>query len=252
MRLTITMIVMLGLPAVAAAQPAARVPASGSVVQLPPIGLPLPQIGLPLPQIGLPLPPIGLPPAAAPERRSGVNHPVPGMRRQHPSVVYLVPTYGWPSYQAPTASAKTASPNGASTPAEPQRLAGYLRLDIEPNGAQQQLYVDSSYVGTFTDFSGELELDAGPHIIEIRALGYETLRIDVNISSGHSITYRGSLKATEPKPATEAVVPSSVSNTPVTPMIVYTVPGCYIGNVPPPEAGLRPGCDAGQVITSQR
>jgi hypothetical protein len=254
MRLKLAMILMLGLPAVAAAQTAARVPATGSVVPpLPPIGLPLPQIGLPLPEIGLPLSSIGLPPpAAAPEHRDGVKHPVPGNRRPHRSVVYLFPAYGLPFYQAPTAGAPTASPDGSSTSRQRQPLAGHLRIDIEPDGAEQQLYVDSYYVGTVKDFSGEVELDAGPHTIAIQAPGYETLHVDVSIAPGRSITYRGTLKAAEPKPATEPAVPSSTSSTAATPMTIYTVPGCYIGNVPPQDAGLPASCDVGRVITSQR
>jgi hypothetical protein len=245
MRLKLAMILMLGLPAVAAAQTASRVP------PLPPIGLPLPQIGLPLPQIGLPHPPTGLPPAAVPVRHGGVNRPLRGTRRQPQSVVYVVPAYGWPFYPEPAASAKI-SPDGSSTPPRPQPLAGHLRLDIEPNGAQQQLYVDGYYVGTFKDFSGELELDPGSHTIEILAPGYETLHVDVNISPGRSIAYRGTLKATALKPATEAAVPSSTSTTPVTPITIYTVPGCYIGNVPPQDAGLPASCDVSRVIATQR
>jgi hypothetical protein len=127
-----------------------------------------------------------------------------------------------------------------------------LRLDIDPHGDQQQLYVDNYFVGTLKDLGGEVDLDTGPHTIEIQAPGYETLHVDVNISAGRSITYRGTLKATELKPATEPTAPSSTSSTPVTPTIIYTVPGCYIGNVPPQDAGLPASCDVSRVITSQR
>ena len=166
-------------------------------------------------------------------------------------MVFVVPAYGWPLYQAPMASAMTPSADGSSTSPQPQPLAGHLGLDIEPNGAQQQLYVDNYYVGTSQDFSGEVELDAGPHAIEIKASGYETLHIDVNISPGRSITYRGTLTALEPRPAPEAAVPTSTSTTPVTPTIIYTVPGCYIGNVPPQDVELPASCDVRRVITSQ-
>ena len=252
MRLKLAVIVMLGLPAIAAAQPAA--PAPGSVFPLPPIGLPRPQIGLPLPQIGLPLPSIGLPPAAASQRHnSAINHPAREERRQHRSVIYFIPVYGWPYlYEAPTASLRPASPNGSPTLPEPQPLVGRLRLDIEPGGGAQQLYVDRYYVGTLEDFSGEVELEAGLHIIEIQALGYETLHVDVNIAPGRSITYRGTLKAADAKPAPEPAVPSSTPITPATPMTLYIIRGCYIGNVPPEDAGLPASCDLGQVITIKR
>lgn len=251
MRFELAVIVMLGLPAMAAAQPAVSVP--GGVVPLPPIGLPLPQIGLPLPQIGLPLPPIGLPPAAASPRHSDVNGPAPGVRRQRRSAIYFIPAYGWPyPYDAPTASATPVLPDGSPAPPKSQPRHGRLRLDIEPGGASaQQLYVDSYYVGTLEDFSGEVELEAGPHTMEIQAPGYETLHIDVMIADGRSITYRGTLKATDAKPA-EAAVPSSTSTTPATPLTLYYIPGCYIGNVLPEDAGLPASCDLSRVVTIKK
>ena len=143
------------------------------------------------------------------------------------------------------------SSRGSPAPPKPQPLHGRLRLDIEPGGAHP-LYVDSYYVGTLEDFSGEVELEVGPHTIEIQAPGYETLHIDVKIADGRAITYRGTLKATDAKPAPEAAVPSSTSVTPATPMTIYIIPGCYIGNVPPQDAGLPASCEAGRVITIER
>ena len=188
MRLKLAVIALLGLPAMAAAQPAASVP--GGVVPLPPIGLPLPEIGLPLPQIGLPLPPIGLPSAAASQRHTVVNGPAPQARRPHRSAIYFIPSYGWPyPYEAPTASATPVLPGGSPTPPKPQPLRGRLRLDIEPGGGAgaQQLYVDSYYVGTVEDFSGEVELEAGSHALEIQAPGYETLHIHVIWRHGQDV-----------------------------------------------------------------
>jgi hypothetical protein len=243
--MTLAMVFMLGLTAVAAAQPAARVPATGSFPPLPHIGLPLPQIGLPLPQIGLPLPPTGIPRVASP--RHNLNHPLPLTRRQHhPAVAYVVPAYGWPAYDAPIAIGTTASQNASATAFQPQRSVGQLELDLDPTGAQQQLYVDGNYLGTFKDFSGGLELDAGLHIVEIQAPGYEMLHLEVNISASRSIAYRGALTPSAPMAAPE------VSGTPVTPPIIYIIPGCYIGNVPPQDVELPTGCDVNRVVTSQR
>jgi PEGA domain len=174
------------------------------------------------------------------------------VRRPHRSAIYFIPAYGWPyPYGAATASATPALPDGSPTPPKPQPLPGRLRLDIEPGGAQQ-LYVDNYYVGTLEDFSSEVELEAGPHTIEIQAPGYETLHIDVMIAPGRSITYRGTLKTTDAKPAPEAAVPSSTSVTPATPMTLYFIPHCYIGNVPPQEVGLPASCDLARVITITR
>jgi hypothetical protein len=257
MRLELAVIVMLGLPAMAAAQPAVSVP--GGVAPLPPIGLPLPQIGLPLPQIGLPLPQIGLPlpqiglpPAAASPRHSTVNGAAPEMRRQRRSPIYFIPAYAWRyPYEAP--SAMPSLPDGSPTNPKAQPLPGRLRLDIEPGGAgAQQLYVDSYYVGTLEDFSGEVELEAGPHTVEIQAPGYETLHIDVKIAEGRSITYRGTLKPTDTTPAPDAAVPSSTSVPPPTPLTLYIIPGCYIGNVPPEDAGLPASCDLSRVVTIKK
>jgi hypothetical protein len=35
-------------------------------------------------------------------------------------------------------------------------------------------------------------------------------------------------------------------------MVGYIVPGCYIGNVPPQDAGLPASCDLSRTITIQR
>jgi hypothetical protein len=236
----LAVIVMLVLPAAAAAQPAARV--AGGVAPLPPIGLPLPQIGLPLP-------PIGLPAAAVP--RPSVNRPVPGMRRPRRSAGYLVPVYGWPyPYDAAAASTTPGPRDGSAARPEPQPqpLAGRLRLDVDPRG-DQQVYVDGYYVGTPEDFGAELDLESGPHSVEIQAPGYATLQVNVNIAPGRSITYRATLNATDAKPAPEAAVPSSTPVAPATPMTGYFIPGCYIGNVPPQDAGLPASCDLDRVIT---
>ena len=234
----LAVIVILVLPAVAAAQPAA--PVRGGVAPLPPIGLPLPQIGLPLP-------PIGLPTAAVP--RPTVNRPAPTVRRQHRSVGSLVPAYGWPYlYETPTASATPGPRDGSPTRPQPQPLAGRLRLDVEPRG-DQQVYVDGYYIGTPEDFGGEVELESGPHSVEIQAPGYETLQVYVNIAPGRSIAYRATLKTTDAKAAPEAAVPSSTPVAPAAPMTGYFIPGCYIGNVPPQDAGLPASCDLGRVIT---
>jgi PEGA domain-containing protein len=242
MRLKLAAIVMLGLPAMAAAQTVA--PVTGGVAPLPPIGLPLPRIGLPLP-------PIGLPAAAAPQPR-GVNLPVQGMRKHHRSGPFLLPAFGWPYlYESAPAASAGGSRDGAPARPEPQPLGGRLRLDVQPPGGQQ-LYIDGYYVGTPEDFGGEVELEAGPHSVEIQAPGYETLQVYVNIAPGRSIAYRGTLKATDATPAPDTAVPRSTPVAPATPMTGYVIPGCYIGNVPPQDAGLPASCDPSRVITIKR
>ena len=72
---------------------------------------------------------------------------------------------------------------------------GSLRLKIKPS--EGEVYVDGYYVGVVNDFDGifqRLHLDAGPHRIEVRAPGYETLDFDVRITPDHTTTYQGELK----------------------------------------------------------
>ena len=72
---------------------------------------------------------------------------------------------------------------------------GHLRLLVEP--ATAQLFVDGFYVGTVGDFNGSAQdagLEAGPHRIEIRAPGYDTLMFDVKTEANRTITYRGNLQ----------------------------------------------------------
>ena len=251
MRLALAAVMVLGLSAVLTAQ--SPVPRSTGFAPLPSIGLPLPQIGLPLPEIGLPLPPLGLPPVPmertpaldVQHRRANSTRPAPEIEHQHrrfgqsaafPSartVIYFVPTSGWPYLEAatqPTARQAQKSP------------AGRLRLELQP-GVVPQIFVDGYYVGTLDDFNSELTLDAGPHQVEVRADGYETLGLNVKVSPDRPITYRGTLKRTgaAPAPVPEAPAP------PELPLparaTIYVIPGCYVGNVPPRDAGLPAGCD---------
>jgi len=120
-----------------------------------------------------------------------------------------------------------------------------------------QVYVDGYYVGMPDDFNGELELVEGPHSIEIRAPGYETLAFDVKIAPHRSMTYRGALKPAdrtpEPDPAvrqqpdTTGVAPQPV--TPPTPMTFYVIPGCYAGNVAPKDVALPVACNLSRLVT---
>jgi PEGA domain-containing protein len=113
--------------------------------------------------------------------------------------------YGYP-YQnylysdgsGPAYGASDAAPSSASS-ADPVSVqpseVGRLRLRVEP--ATAQVYVDGFYMGTVDDFNGsgqDVSLEAGPHRIEIRAPGYETLTFDVKTDPSRTITYRGALR----------------------------------------------------------
>lgn len=77
---------------------------------------------------------------------------------------------------------------------------GGLRLQIEPQEAE--VFVDGYFAGLVNEINGRfnhLNLAPGPHHIEVRAPGYETLEVDVNIEPHHTIHYRGALVGAVPR-----------------------------------------------------
>ena len=74
---------------------------------------------------------------------------------------------------------------------------GGLKLKVQPSNAE--VFVDGYYMGTVDDFDGtfqKLELETGPHHVEIRAPGYQTIGFDVRIEFNETVTYRGELQLT--------------------------------------------------------
>ncbi len=74
-------------------------------------------------------------------------------------------------------------------------LYGALKLKMKPRDAE--VFVDGYFVGRVDDYDGifqKLNLESGPHRIEIRAPGYETLSFDVRIEFDETTTYRGELQ----------------------------------------------------------
>jgi hypothetical protein len=72
---------------------------------------------------------------------------------------------------------------------------GSLRLQVKPREAE--VYVDGYYVGQVGEFDGgfhKLDLEAGPHKIEVRAAGFEPLTFDVKTVPGQTINYKGDLR----------------------------------------------------------
>jgi hypothetical protein len=60
------------------------------------------------------------------------------------------------------------------------------------------VYVDGYFVGLVDDYDGtfqRLELDAGPHRVELRKAGFPSMTIEVRILEGETVTYRGELRA---------------------------------------------------------
>lgn len=241
MRLQSALVVIVGLPAVLAAL--TRVPAPGEVV-------PLPAIGLPLPRIDFPLAPIGRPPATDTRIRGGDRHPPRPIENPHqPTVVYFFPAYGWPYPQpAQTSTPTHGVPDESATGRESEPLTGRVQLDVQPT-RDLEIYAGGYYVGTLDDLGGHLELEAGLHSIEMRATGHETLQLDVRITAGRSITYRGALTPFDETSAPDPVVHPSADVAPATPRTFYLIPGCYMGNVPPKDANLPATCDLSRLLT---
>jgi hypothetical protein len=76
----------------------------------------------------------------------------------------------------------------------PGRYYGGLRINGAPHEAQ--VFADGYYVGIVDDFDGvfqHLNLEAGPHRIEIHAAGFESIEFDVIVQPGRTITYRADL-----------------------------------------------------------
>lgn len=227
------------------------------------IGLPLPSIGLPTPipyqkpwEWRAPAPSWERPQTPAWERQGPPAwerehdprpyHPSRERRGPYGRVIqpyYVIPAY--PYYAAPPMQVVVTQPSATYTPPAPPPPSdsGRLRLDVEP-ASLLQIFVDGVFVGTPADLGNELGLRTGPHRIEIRAPGYETLVFDTRIESDRTITYRGELKSTGAKaPAPPAIVAPTGSRT------LYVIPGCYLGNVRPSADQLPQGCDIGRMKT---
>jgi hypothetical protein len=102
---------------------------------------------------------------------------------------YSYPAYGYPLGVPPGYA--TADPGGYGY--------GSVRLQVKPREAA--VSVDGYYVGTVNDFDGvfqHLDLEAGPHRIDIYAPGFAPLTFEVRIDSSRTITYRGDLRFAQP------------------------------------------------------
>ena len=117
--------------------------------------------------------------------------------------------FGYPGYAGPYAYGYGAPygypyrygypPYGYGYPAYAARPYGGVRIDLPQREAE--VYVDSYYVGIVDDFDGALQqvnLEPGPHRVEVRLDGFEPVAFDVNVEPGRTITYRSALRQAEP------------------------------------------------------
>ena len=75
------------------------------------------------------------------------------------------------------------------------RAYGGVRIDIPQRDAE--VYVDGYFAGIVDEYDGafqQLNLEPGPHRIEVRAPGFMTINFEVNIEPGRTITYRTALR----------------------------------------------------------
>jgi len=126
-------------------------------------------------------------------------------------------------------------PDAATYPDVADSL-GRLFIDTEPGTTQ--VFVDGSAVGTVADFRGVgMLLPEGVRHVELLAPGYEGSNFDIDILSSQPAVYRGDLTQARPAAGPAAAPIRRGSDT------FYVIPGCYLGNRPPSEVSLPPGCD---------
>jgi hypothetical protein len=100
--------------------------------------------------------------------------------------------YGYyDGYYAPSGDA-----GGSSGAPAPSHATGAIRLKVNVDTAD--VYVDGGLAGKAGDFDGltshHLVLESGPHVIEIKAAGYETFNKTLTVEIGKTMTERLTLK----------------------------------------------------------
>ena len=195
-----------------------------------------------------------------PKRDDGHHVKRPRPPHVRPPIVYPLPPYRYyPFYGGLGYGYVSDTYVTPPPPEEPAIETGFLRLEVEPR-VDLQVFVDGIYLGTIADLGDELELRLGIHRIELRAPGHRTLVFDTEIVSDRTIVYRGALERLETSPPTPNA--PGAPRTPVAPQApeaplapsspMYVIPGCYLGNVLPTAAMLRPGCDIARLTTVPR
>jgi hypothetical protein len=116
------------------------------------------------------------------------------------SFAYGSPYYGSPYYGSPYYGYPAYSPYAYPTPPAgyispiPGRAYGGVRIEDAPQDGQ--VFADGYYMGVVDDFDNpfqHMNLEAGPHKIEIRAPGFEPVAFDVNVVPGETITFHAEM-----------------------------------------------------------
>lgn len=101
--------------------------------------------------------------------------------------------YGWGPAWGPGAGYSAAFAPSVGQP------YGGVRIDLAERDAE--VLVDGYYAGIVDDFNGSfqhLHLEPGPHRIEVRHEGFESVSFEVNVEPGRTITYRTRLRPLGP------------------------------------------------------
>lgn len=115
---------------------------------------------------------------------------------------YPYSSYGYPydytypyNYGYPYAPYRYALPPAGYVTAVPGYAYGGVRIQGAPEDAQ--VFVDGYYVGIVDDFDGAFQhvnLQSGPHRIEVRAPGFAPVTFDVNVTPGQTMTYHAGIR----------------------------------------------------------
>lgn len=173
-----------------------------------------------------------------------------GRHYNNGGVLYVVPSYPY-IQETQTTVVAPPPPTPVITRVEqpPPPAIGFLNLEVEPRDLLQ-IYVDGVFVGTPADLGNELRLAPGVRKIELRARGYKAMTFDAEIVANRSISYSATLERDETTPAPPPSKPDERRPAATSgPMTMYMIQGCYLGNIAPKEAELRPGCDISKLVT---
>jgi hypothetical protein len=106
---------------------------------------------------------------------------------------YGYPFYGYPFYGYPGYGYGYPGYGVAARP------YGSVRLEIPQKDAE--VYVDGYFAGNVDNFDGvfhHLNLEPGPHKIEVKAASFEPITFDVNVEPGQTIKYRAAMRPAQP------------------------------------------------------
>jgi hypothetical protein len=129
-------------------------------------------------------------------------YPYPGYAYGYPAPSYPPPASAYPQGPPPQSNYPPESnypPQqgsiGVQPPNEDQSDMGGVSFEITPSTAE--VFIDGRRAGTvgqFTPSSQPLGLPSGRHRVEIRAPGYKTMDVDIDIVAGQVIPYQGILE----------------------------------------------------------